>query len=432
MHTRRGFIIAGSAVAAATVIPGVNKTSADQFRSDRDRRLASDPVFQQLRHIFESPDGKEVHRLLTDFYTDPALVSVATQFLSSSSTTLSSFQKDIYNTFLTLTQDLSLLKRVFSQNHLSETDRAAARLLAETAINSPSSLTLQAAAAELKKLPNLADLVQLGVKQFSATFNSQLPPAPSTGVPQLDEVVRQFVGITQSPSYVRFSKAVLQVTERDDFSAFVVQLPPSAFAAFIPYQTVMSIRLPIDSPDKIGTAAIVGGILLALIILFPNEAVFVLEEAAAALVGLIAPLVPFLTFILAVLAVITLVTAVVLQLAQAAESTFDGSYSGAYTDSNGCIHSEADTIIGGRLNGQQTFCLNDPSLQGTFTITGVVTPISPHTATIAGEVTINNDGVRTAPLTASGISTDSTGRLVLTWSATDPIFGGIGGVTYKS
>jgi len=109
-----------------------------------------------------------------------------------------------------------------------------------------------------------------------------------------------------------------------------------------------------------------------------------------------------------------------------------GSYSSEYPDTGGCVHSETDTILNGKLTGHQTFCLNDPSVQGAFDIVGVVTPIDAQSASITGQVTITNDGIRTAPLTGSGISTDSTGRVVLTWSVTDPRFGGIGGVTYKS
>jgi hypothetical protein len=105
---------------------------------------------------------------------------------------------------------------------------------------------------------------------------------------------------------------------------------------------------------------------------------------------------------------------------------FDGSYSGTFPDSNGCIHVESDTITDGKLSGQQSFCSNDPSIQGAFDLSGVVTPIDATSASVAGEVTINNAGVRTAPFTG-GISIDSSGDKAFSWTATDPLFGGIGG-----
>jgi hypothetical protein len=36
-------------------------------------------------------------------------------------------------------------------------------------------------------------------------------------------------------------------------------------------------------------------------------------------------------------------------------------------DTGGCVHSETDTILNGKLTGHQTFCLNDPTERGRST-----------------------------------------------------------------
>lgn len=108
----------------------------------------------------------------------------------------------------------------------------------------------------------------------------------------------------------------------------------------------------------------------------------------------------------------------------------DGTYSGTATEPGGCVHSETDVVSNSQATGHNTFCVGDPTNQGSYDWTGVVTPIDRVTATISGQVTINNNGTRTAPLTGD-IYVDENGFLILQWEATDPVGGQIGFDTLK-
>jgi hypothetical protein len=67
------------------------------------------------------------------------------------------------------------------QGDPKDLDCKKAQRVADLVNSSPSLYTLQATAAELKKIPALAPQLQKGIQEFSAQFSSPMPTA--TGIP---------------------------------------------------------------------------------------------------------------------------------------------------------------------------------------------------------------------------------------------------------
>ena len=113
--------------------------------------------------------------------------------------------------------------------------------------------------------------------------------------------------------------------------------------------------------------------------------------------------------------------------------SFDGTYNGSATLSDGWFHTETDVITGLSASGTQTFT-NPlyPGYVGTFTWTAVLEPTSnPDVDALVGTVVINNDGIRTVPMTGD-VVVGPDGIAAIFWGGTDPMFGSIGWTTYTS
>jgi hypothetical protein len=249
MQTRRQFFTRTGAAAAATVLS--TNTPARAW-ADEDGK-PTNPVFCELQRLGASSDARTLINLLADFYTDPAVIALPTYFLQTASSTLSSFQKDIFNTYLALVADPHFLKHFLTQSdRLNDKDRKSADKLTQVINSSASFLTLLSAAAELKTIPSLAPQFKTGVQQFASQLTTPLPPLTATGVPALDAVLVKFNAILQSTANQNFSKALYQIIQRSDFLAFASTLPPSALTGFIPFNTALALQLPIDAPDSAG------------------------------------------------------------------------------------------------------------------------------------------------------------------------------------
>lgn len=93
-------------------------------------------------------------------------------------------------------------------------------------------------------------------------------------------------------------------------------------------------------------------------------------------------------------------------------------------------HTETDTVTGNTVNGTHTF--TNGTVSGSFTWTGIVTITGPTSATITGQGTINNAGIRPFTLRSGSIVLNGDGSADLYWSGVDPLSGTIGGSGHRT
>ena len=191
--------------------------------------------------------------------------------------TLSGFQKDIYNTYLTVVKDPASLKGILNDAKFFDTggDRSAA--LARSILWSPSFLTLLSAAAELNDKPTLSPNIQDGIQELITAVATPLQAPAATAIPAVDTALLKFYAISQSPAYINSTKALSQVMQRRDFLPFAQKVAPADLVIFIPLATKLSLQLPIDAPDSSTLGSLFSVICIGVIVWYSrasNPAIF--------------------------------------------------------------------------------------------------------------------------------------------------------------
>jgi hypothetical protein len=254
MQSRRNFFFKSTAALAAAAIPSVIKGNTIPQPCDTDwDNIINHPVAQQLKTVVTSPNGKAVAAFLANFYTGPILVTLATKFLNDPTGGLSAFQKDIYRTFLTASQYPSPLNHLLNGVPLTLSDINQLTILSKIFANSPSFLTLQAAAAELKIIPALAPVLQDSIADVAAAFGPNyfsIYPM-ETGTPELNTIIQKVYNFAQQPLGRWFSNTMAPIVLRPDFADFLKLLPPAQLGGLLSLEKVIGFQLPIDAPDDV-------------------------------------------------------------------------------------------------------------------------------------------------------------------------------------
>jgi hypothetical protein len=225
-------------------------------------------ILAQLQRISDSPESRQISESVAAIFTSPELLSLPTYFLGKEAATLSSFQKDVLNTYTKLAANPTVLKNSL----IGHPSPALHTIIA----SSPSYLTALAAGAEIKTLPALTPLLDQGIQEFITGLTTPIPTTP-TAVPALDSVLSRLRTVAQTPAYTNVSHALLAIAQRSDFPAFVKGLDPADLLVFIPHATRIGLQLPIDTPDDI----LVSSILIAAAIVYIGK----LSPGAAAAIG---------------------------------------------------------------------------------------------------------------------------------------------------